>query len=201
MNTRRWRTLIGASVIAAAVATVAGTGVLGSGASAATGRHAGAETAAAAVAATAKSSPAAIPALTPKEVLEATYMETANPGSTLAANTDEPMDGLHTITCPAPTGKTCTIMDTVSIQEGYGGGAENNQIAAPWQLDGNLAGAQGALFSTLPADASNGNYAGGTWVDFQHGVTPGKHKIQTFAYSEGGAMLLRWAVTYTVYEP
>ncbi len=134
-----------------------------------------------------------------KEVLEGSYVESGDPFESIPAGSlTTAIDPLNKIKCPAPAGKTCTIEDTVSLQEGEGPDDADNLMAAPWQVDGTFVGEGGPFFTSAPAD---GAFAGGTWTDIDEGVTPGNHKVQTFAYSIDGATLGYWTITYNVYEP
>jgi hypothetical protein len=189
---RRVRWLVGASAIAVTVGIGLGTGAFGSGESAAATKQAPPRSTAA--------TPHKIAPATSlsKEVLEATYVESGTGGASLPADTYVAIDAIHKITCPAPAGKTCTFTDTVSIQEGDGPDDTNNYIAAPWEVDGNDAGESGPFFASAPTD---GGYAGGTWTDAEYNLAPGKHKVQTFAFSVDGANLENWTITYNVYEP
>lgn len=191
---KRVRWMVGASAVAVTVVIGLGTGAFGSGVSAAATKQARSS-----AVTVHKVVPEVVPATGPKkEVLEATYIESGTSGVSLPASTPVAIDALHAITCPAPAGATCTITNTVSIQEGLGPNYADNNMAAPWQLDGAYVGEGGPFFSSAPAD---GSYAGGTWTDADYGVTAGKHHVQTFAYSVDGATLANWTITYKVYEP
>ena len=133
-----------------------------------------------------------------KEVLEGTYVESGTGGVSIPAGGAVAIDALNKITCPAPAGKTCTITDTVSLQEGDGPTKPTIYMAATWAVDGTEAGESGPFFDSAPAD---GGYAGGTWTDAEYDLTPGKHKVQTFAFSLYSAELENWTITYNVYEP
>lgn len=194
MKTRSWRarSLFAASAIAVTVA-------IGLGAVALVGdiSAAAAKAPAKASAVTSRSYARPLTHLT-NEVLKATYVESGNPDTSLPASTEVAIDPVNTIKCPAAAGGTCTITDTVSLQEYNGPAYGDNYMAAPWQVNGTTVGLGGPFFTVAPSD---GGYAGGTWTDFDHGVTPGKHHVQTFAYSDDGANLGYWTITYSVYEP
>jgi hypothetical protein len=197
INTKSWRvrSICGGSVIALTAGVGLASGGFGlGGAFAADGP------------ATTGTAPASSPAVSPaagstatSEKLVATYIEEGSANVALPASTLTAIDAVNKIPCPAAAGKTCTFVATTSIQESSSTGDVDNYIAEAAELDGNqFDGIGGPFFAAAPTDDS---YAGGTWTETQTGVTPGKHKVQTFGYSEDGATAGFYTITYQVYEP
>jgi hypothetical protein len=195
MNTQSWRvrSLVGASALAVTAAVGLGTGGFGG-----------------IVFAAAKQAPQSTtmtgshsvntPVSTPtKETLVATYVEEGDSDTTIPSATLTPIDAVNKIKCPAASGQTCTIVDTASIQEASSTGDADNYIADAAEIDGTqFDDIGGGFYTAAPAD---GSYGGGTWTETNPEVSAGAHKLQTFAYSEFGATLGVWTITYQVYEP
>jgi hypothetical protein len=191
MKSWRTRVLCGGSVIALTAGVGLATGGFGLGGAGAAAGPGITGTPSPAVAALPASKPAALKLLD-------TYTEEGNATLALSAGVLAPIDGVNKISCPVPAGQTCTIISTVSIQEGSTTGDADNYMADASELDGSQFDGLGGAFNTVaPAD---GSYAGGTWTETQPGVTPGKHKVQTFGYSSDGATLYYYTITYQLYQ-
>ncbi len=130
-----------------------------------------------------------------KQTLLATYIESGNgDGETLAPEQSSALDSLNKVTCPS--GDTCTITATISVQLVDHNKDAGNLYCVPWELDGNEAGEQGPFIGETSTD---GLLTGDTWTDQQSGVTAGKHTVQSFVFTQKGASLGSWTVTYNVY--
>ena len=192
MNKKSWKflSLVGASTVAATTAVTLGAMGLGSDVLAG-----GAGAPSSVVAPTQSNTPAASPtAEAPKQTLLGTYIESGGGGS-LAAGALTALDPVNKLTCPA--GDSCTIETTISIQMQPTTSDAGDRYASAWQLDGSFTGEGGPFFGELSTD---GTYSGNTWTDKESGVTPGKHKVQAFGYSDDGANLGSWTVTYSLYS-
>jgi hypothetical protein len=138
----------------------------------------------------------ATPAVFAKETLKATYIEHGDSKTAESAGFFA-VDPSDSITCGAKAGKTCSIEVTASVQGGSITTA-GNTVALPWQLDGNYVGLFGPYIGETEVD---GGYSEFTYSDFEQGVAPGTHTVQTFGYSVDGFTLGNWSITYQVYWP
>jgi hypothetical protein len=133
---------------------------------------------------------------TKKQTLVGTYIESGNgDGETLSPETQVALDPLNRVTCPS--GETCTITDTISVQLVDHNKDVSSLYCMPWQVDGTPAGEQGPFVGETSTD---GLLTGDTWTDQQPGVAAGKHTVQSFVFSQKGASLASWTVTYSVYD-
>jgi hypothetical protein len=130
-----------------------------------------------------------------KQTLLATYIESGNgDGETLTPEQSTALDGVNKVTCPS--GDTCTITATISVQLVDHNKDASNLYCVPWELDGNQAGEQAPFIGETSTD---GLLTGDTWTDQQSGVAAGKHTVQSFVFTQKGASLASWTVTYNVY--
>jgi hypothetical protein len=132
--------------------------------------------------------------------LKDTYIATCLPDCGIFALTDTltPLDAATTITCPAATGKTCTITDEVWIETENTSTTTNNPVFLEFYVDGT---AVEGFFD------GGGGTPGGPLYDSEGfkitlaTIGKGTHTIQTEAASEYGANGAAWLVTYRVYVP
>lgn len=127
-----------------------------------------------------------------KETLLGTYIQSGVSTSAVSAGFTA-LDPANKLTCPS--GQTCTITATISVQLG-GNLTAANLYAAEWTLDNESAG-QSPYLGETPSD---GTYAGDTWTSDQPGVAAGKHTVETYVFSRDGATLGSWTVTYNLYD-
>jgi hypothetical protein len=131
-----------------------------------------------------------------KQTLLGTYVESGNgAGETLAPETSVALDPVNKLTCPA--GETCTITATISVQLVDHNKDVSNLYCMPWELDGSDAGEQAPFVGETLTD---GLLSGSTWTDQQSGVSAGKHNVQSFVFTQKGANLASWTVTYNLYD-
>lgn len=131
-----------------------------------------------------------------KETLIGTIVESGNgAGQVVPAEGFLTLDPVSKLTCP--TGETCTITSTISVQLVDHNKDASNLYAVPWKVDGNPAGEQGPFIGETLTD---GLLSGGTWTDQQTGVAAGKHTVQSSVFTQKGADLSSWTVTYNLYD-
>jgi hypothetical protein len=185
--------LVGAATIAAtAGATLAATGMANDvfAANAPSG-----STSAATAGQTAVPGAQATAATAKKQTLIGTLVESGNGGNQVVpAEGFVTLDPLGKLTCPA--GQTCTIAVAMSVQLVDHNEDASNLYAMPWKVDGNFAGEQGPFIGETLTD---GLLSGGTWTD-QQTVAAGKHTVQTSVFTQKGANLGSWTVTYNLYD-
>jgi hypothetical protein len=97
------------------------------------------------------------------------------------------------LTCPS--GQTCSITATISVQLGDNSTTENRYGLA-WTIDGDAAG-DDPILGGIPTD---GSYARDTWTSEQTGVAAGKHTVESYSYTDDGATLGFWTATYNHYD-
>lgn len=104
------------------------------------------------------------------------------------------IDSALTFTCPGPG--TCTVTDEMVVQAGNNtiGG---NRWALVGLLDGNYIDG-GPFVGELLTDS---NYSVATWTSAAGSVAPGKHTLQSQIYTDDGATLANWGITYRLYKP
>jgi hypothetical protein len=196
MNTESWRfrSSVGAATIVVAAGVALGATGMASGVFAAdapsgpTSATTAGQTAVPALQATA--GPAK------KQTLIATVVGSGNGnGQVVPAEGFLTLDPLTKLTCPS--GQTCTITSTISVQLVDHNKDASNLYAVPWKIDGNFAGEQGPFIGETLTD---GLLSGGTWTDQQTGVAAGKHTVQSSVFTQKGADLASWTVTYNVYD-
>jgi hypothetical protein len=198
MNTKNWRIrcLIGAST--AVVTAVVALGATGAASNVfAAGVPTGPSPA---LLSSSSPSPGAQPAATgaKKQTLIGTYVESGNglgDGDTLPPETQVALDSATKLTCPS--GAICTITDTISVQLVDHNDDAGNLYCMPWDVDGNPAGEQGPFVGETSTD---GLLTGRTWTDQESGVAAGKHTVQSFVFTQKGASLGSWTVTYNIYD-
>ncbi len=195
MNTKNWRfmSLIGAATVAVtAGATFAATGMASDVFAA---NAPSAPTSAAAPGQTAVPGAQATATAAKKLTLIDTLVESGNgAGVVVPAEGFVTLDPLGKLTCPA--GQTCTITSTISVQLVDHNKDASNLYAMPWKVDGNFAGEQGPFIGETLTD---GLLSGGTWTD-QQTVSAGKHTVQSSVFTQKGANLSSWTVTYNLYD-
>jgi hypothetical protein len=192
-NSWRFRSVVGVSTAVVTSAVVLGVTGLGSDVFAA-GAPAGPSSAVSSNQTTPAAQAAASGAK--KQTLLGTYVESGNgAGETLAPETSVALDPVNKLTCPS--GTTCTITATISVQLVDHNKDASNLYCMPWQLDGNDAGEQGPFVNETSTD---GLLNGATWTDQQSGVATGKHTVQSFVFTQKGANLASWTVTYDIYD-
>ena len=151
MNMKSWRfrSLVGASAVGVTAAVAFGATGIGSAVFAA-GREARAG-----VGGDTKSNERPCYATTldrgDKEKLLATYVESSGlslSGTSIPPGTPTALDPVNQLKCP--TGETCTITDTISVQLYSTSSDTENDFATLWQLDGSYAGEEGPLLRFEP---------------------------------------------------
>jgi hypothetical protein len=134
-------------------------------------------------------------------VLKATYIHTCLPSCSdfaVGAGDAIPLDALTTITCPAASGKTCTITDDAWIELENTSGKANPE-ALGFYLDSTDAD---FLYNGGAGTPDGGQYDGlAHKTAVATGVSSGKHTIQTLTYSVFGANASAWTAVYRVYVP
>jgi hypothetical protein len=191
MNAKSWqfRSLIGASTIAVSAAVALGATAAAGGAGARSEVSSVGAMVGHANAPVTSSTAAAATKLT----LLGTYVESDSPASSVPASALTPIDQVNKLTCPS--GHTCTITATISVQLG-GPATAGNAFFTPWMINGVLVGEHGPSLGEVPTD---GFLVGATWTDQQAGIT-GKAKVQSFVQADDGATLDNWTVTYNIYD-
>jgi hypothetical protein len=196
MNTKSWRftSLIGAATIAVtAGATFAATGMASDvfAANAPSG-----PTSAATPDQTAVPGVQSAASVGKEQPLIGTLVESGNGGGeVLPPEGFVTLDPVGKLTCPS--GHTCTITSTISVQLVDHDKDASNLFAVPWKMDGNPAGEQGPFIGETLTD---GLLSGGTWTDQQTDVTAGKHTVQSSVFTQKGGNLASWTVTYNLYD-
>lgn len=141
------------------------------------------------------------PALAINEGISRTYVVHGSGPSSIPASSWTAVDPGLTIVCPGTTGK-CTITADISVQSG-GGSTASNSGAVALSVDGTI---------VCTSDASNGcHYAAeipsdGRFVEDNElnqlsGVTLGNHTVQTFVWSDNGAVGGFYNIRYQVLKP
>jgi hypothetical protein len=133
-----------------------------------------------------------------KETLKATYVEDGDAGATESAETYLPIDPVDTISCPAAKGHTCTVEMTISLEASSPTGHAGNDLAVPWKINGTFTGLDGPWLGETSTDETQSEYV---YSDFEHGLTPGNHTVQAFAFSLYGIDIADWSITYEVFLP
>jgi hypothetical protein len=127
-----------------------------------------------------------------KQTLLGTYFQSGDSISPVTGGST-PLDTPNKVTCPA--GQTCTITATISVQVG-GNSTDENRYGVNSKIDGDTAG-ESPILGEIPTD---GSYAGDTWTSEQTGVAAGKHTVESYLYTDYGATLGLWSVTYSLYD-
>jgi hypothetical protein len=142
------------------------------------------------------------PVLATNHVLKATYINTCQPNCSsisLPAGSFVNLDGVTSISCTAPVGKTCTINLEAWIETQDLSGLDGNASSLNLVLDGAQAG---QTFFCGSSPVTSGNDTGLAYKSVAiTGVSKGTHTVQTQARSINGANGAAWQATYTVYVP
>jgi hypothetical protein len=139
------------------------------------------------------------PALAPNHVLQRTYFTAGDLNSMpFPAGTQTAVDAPQTITCPGTSG-TCTISADIWVETGNTttNGSPNNFAVCAEVDGGDLSG--GCFYAANTPD--DGSFVTGTRSDSNGGYTHGNHTVQTFLFTNNGAPVQKFNVTYRVYKP
>jgi hypothetical protein len=141
----------------------------------------------------------AVPAIAAtNHALNRTYITSGNYASTVFPAGSTAIDSPQTIQCPGTTG-TCTIEAVMSVETGLTTtlGSPNN-FALGAAVDGSfLDGAQYYVANT----PNDGSFVTGTRSTSGSGFLHGFHTVQTFIFSNNGAPVQQYNITYHVYKP
>jgi len=110
-----------------------------------------------------------------------------------------PIDNLLNFTCSYAS---CTVTAEVHV-ELFGNAGSGNESVLCAALDGVYmpppGNNQGCPYTgELPTDMRFSSFS---FAFTQSGVTTGKHTIQSFVYTDGGAMLGDYSIIYRLYTP
>jgi hypothetical protein len=137
--------------------------------------------------------------LATKHVLQGSYNNNGDYGSTVSVSTYTPIDSQLTVSCPGTSG-TCTIQLDAWIENGEGS-ASANQNNICLYVDGVANGGNsgcGFFAGQTPSD--------GSWVNSSNsisvsGIALGNHTVQTYFKSFYGAYVAHYDTNYRVYKP
>jgi hypothetical protein len=130
------------------------------------------------------------PVLATNHVLKATYNTEAEPSLGVPFSSGfTAIDGVSSISCPAPLGKTCTVEAEITVQATGSG-----EIGLCFAMDGSFP--QGC-----PTAGTLGNYAIYSWSETVHGVAKGSHNVQSVIDSNGAGDFGFYNIDYKVYLP
>jgi hypothetical protein len=105
------------------------------------------------------------------------------------------IDAATTINCISTSTCTYEAEQNVQVQNSIAG----NKWAICTAVDGNfMAQPLCPFLGILPADSS---FVGGSFAQTMSGLAPGGHSVQTFIYTDSGANLSIYEITYRVYRP
>jgi hypothetical protein len=134
------------------------------------------------------------PALATNHVLKVTYISAAEPANGIPFSRNfTPIDGVSSISCPAPLGKTCTVAAEINLEaEGTAG----DIIALCAKIDGSFPANSCPTVGTL--GSINAVYS---WTQTVSGVSKGTHTVQSYVYATGTGDSGSYNVNYRVYVP
>jgi hypothetical protein len=140
-------------------------------------------------------------ALASNRVLQRIYLFRGTGPSSIPASTWTAFDSPHTIQCPGTTG-TCTITSDISLQVGQATTASNDTAVA-LAVDGTIVctvDATGGCHYSIEAP-QDGKFVEANELNQFSGVGLGNHIVQTFVWSDNGAVGGFYNVRVTVYKP
>ena len=129
-----------------------------------------------------------------KHTLVATYVSSGDPSNVIAPGTS-PIDAVHSISCPGPTG-TCLLQVDSWVQIGWG--SYSDQVAICIYVDGSQAGS-----CYWGGDVPE--Y--GRWVNVATslnvpGLSVGNHTVQTYIEEANNPLTLGYYnINYKVFKP
>ena len=135
-----------------------------------------------------------VPPAAVKHLGNGVYINTGVLGTNIPAATFTPVDAAITLTCPGITG-SCLLQADQWIQTGLGS-STFNEFALCFYVDG--VAVNGCYYNgSTPADSSfvMGTASQGT------SVPHGTHTVQTYVYSNNGALMNYYNFTYRIYKP
>jgi hypothetical protein len=113
------------------------------------------------------------------------------PGGLVATAIDTPL------TFKCPTGG-CTLTSDIHVQIGAATVAQNRWALCS-EIDGVIMPPNACPF--VGEVLSDGLYGAGSFEFIQNGVKAGTHQIQSFVYTDDGALLATYDITYRLYVP
>ena len=134
-----------------------------------------------------------------EHVLAETYLVIGNggpSGTSVPAATLTPIDSPSTVVCPAIGTDTCTILANQFFQTT--GSQTSNNFAICLYVDDNLIPNSCWFNNDTPND---GTFVQGTASNWETGVSPGSHTVQTFVLSNKGCLYGNYTFQYIVYQP
>ena len=137
------------------------------------------------------------PVLATNHVVKETYINHAElsfgiffPGGFFA------IDSPTSISCPAPVGKTCTVVSEMTVQAGFGS-LSGDVFTLCTQVDGSFPSSGCPTGGPL----NNSGWTMYTWTQTVSGVAKGTHTVQSFLDTINSGQTGDYHVNYVVYLP
>lgn len=133
------------------------------------------------------------PSLIFNRKLASTTQSYGDPG-TVVGSSFVAIDSPLKFTCP---NGGCTVSAEENVQ--VSGTVAGNRWAICATVDGNFMAQPNCPFQGYVT--SDGSYVSGSFVQNMSAVTAGPHTLQTFLYTDDGATLANYNITYRLYTP